>query len=237
MKCDKCNGSGWYPWGLTDSPEQDPCEACYGTGEVSPMTPDPTTQPATERPPMSERQQVCPDCGYMHSETAVCKCSRLMPPHVPMSDELLKDLESQVLFSRIHAPPSNLARCLDEIAHLRKLIALEAKDWADTDTYIRERARPILGDAAVDGTSECVPGVEDVVDAVIEKMGEQCGQLAVAKKIADRLSLVYGMNAVKVAELCDEHLDRSGNLLGWLRTYKRLNHHDAAKLSQSKGGA
>ena len=43
-----------------------------------------------------------------------------------------------------------------------------------------------------------------------------------AAKIADRLALVYKERAFDLAEACDEKIDRSGNLLGWIRDYAAL---------------
>lgn len=32
--CECCGGRGWYPWGATDTPEQQQCDACAGTGII-----------------------------------------------------------------------------------------------------------------------------------------------------------------------------------------------------------
>ena len=43
-----------------------------------------------------------------------------------------------------------------------------------------------------------------------------------AAKICDRLALVYKMSPEDLAAACDEKIDRSGNLLGWIRDYAAL---------------
>ena len=45
-----------------------------------------------------------------------------------------------------------------------------------------------------------------------------------AALIADRIALAYRSDtnrAARLAEVCDEVTDRSGNLLGWIREYNR----------------
>lgn len=42
-------------------------------------------------------------------------------------------------------------------------------------------------------------------------------QAAVEAKISQRLAEAYLRDPGKIARLCDEEIDRSGNLLGWLR--------------------
>lgn len=48
-------------------------------------------------------------------------------------------------------------------------------------------------------------------------------QIELALQIADRMTLVYRAHPAEIAETCDEQIDRSGNLLGWLRDYSRIN--------------
>jgi hypothetical protein len=52
------------------------------------------------------------------------------------------------------------------------------------------------------------------------------GSNELAVKIADRLAARYRAVPAAIAEACDETLDRSGNLLGWLRDYARLTSED-----------
>lgn len=50
-------------------------------------------------------------------------------------------------------------------------------------------------------------------------------QRELADLIADRLAVAYNRDverAAKLAEVCDEVTDRSGNLLGWIREYARI---------------
>jgi hypothetical protein len=47
-------------------------------------------------------------------------------------------------------------------------------------------------------------------------------ELRLALLIADRLAQAYEKDRARVAKACDEEVDRSGNLLGWLRDYVML---------------
>lgn len=70
----------------------------------------------------------------------------------------------------------------------------------------------------VDIARECAR--EDIAAAIREtaREAEQRGMLRERDHIADRLADAYSDgNAVIVADLCDEHLDRSGALLGKIR--------------------
>jgi len=40
--------------------------------------------------------------------------------------------------------------------------------------------------------------------------------------VVDRLTEAYKLHPVEVAKACDEAIDRSGNLLGWLRELARI---------------
>ena len=60
-----------------------------------------------------------------------------------------------------------------------------------------------------------------------------------ATLIAHRMAVAYNRGpseAARIAAICDERLDRSGDLLGWLREYARLvrTQEDAGALA--KGG-
>lgn len=45
----------------------------------------------------------------------------------------------------------------------------------------------------------------------------------IAEKIADRIMQVYISDRAGVAKLCDEQIDQTGNLLGWIRAYTVLS--------------
>lgn len=49
---------------------------------------------------------------------------------------------------------------------LKAQLATEVKDWAETDTHVRNVARPILG-SWVDGDSDSVPSVGDIVERLV----------------------------------------------------------------------
>ena len=55
-----------------------------------------------------------------------------------------------------------------------------------------------------------------------------------AFQISRRVARAYRADSVNVAALCDEQLDRSGNLLGWLREYAQLTDELSHPESPSK---
>jgi hypothetical protein len=69
------------------------------------------------------------------------------------------------------------------------LAALRAvvKDDCETDTNVRELARPILGDFKVDGDSYGVPGLEDITKELIKQLTAEREE---SEKVAQRL---YGI--------------------------------------------
>jgi hypothetical protein len=60
-----------------------------------------------------------------------------------------------------------IARLTDELAKYKSMLKHASEDWAEDDTTIRELARPILGDLAVDGTPDGVPPIVDIVRELV----------------------------------------------------------------------
>lgn len=56
------------------------------------------------------------------------------------------------------------------IAELESKLSTEVSDWAETDTAVRNAARPVLG-SWVDGDSDSTPAVEDIVNELVERLG------------------------------------------------------------------
>jgi hypothetical protein len=54
-------------------------------------------------------------------------------------------------------------------ADVRKHYATSLLDWAETDTYLREKARPVLGDF-VDGDGYGVTTVESIIDGLVDRI-------------------------------------------------------------------
>ena len=61
----------------------------------------------------------------------------------------------------------------------------------------------------------------DRPDAPTVALTEECKRNALAQKVLDRLVLCYLTRPADVADACDESIDRSGNLLGWIRDAAR----------------
>lgn len=61
-------------------------------------------------------------------------------------------------------------RLLAEVDRLQTRYETALHDHCDEDTAIRDIARPVLGDAAVDGDSVHRPGMVDVVQAVVDRL-------------------------------------------------------------------
>lgn len=49
-------------------------------------------------------------------------------------------------------------------------LATHLLDWAETDTYVREKCKDILTDFEINGDSYGVPNIEDIVDKLVEKI-------------------------------------------------------------------
>jgi len=58
---------------------------------------------------------------------------------------------------------------LGNVEELYTLYQRELLDWAETDTKVKNLARPILGDW-VDGDSMGVPQVDDIVEKLISRI-------------------------------------------------------------------
>jgi hypothetical protein len=54
---------------------------------------------------------------------------------------------------------------------IEKFYILELLDWAETDTKVRDLARPLLGDW-VDGDTMGAPDVADIVEKLVENIKE-----------------------------------------------------------------
>lgn len=85
-----------------------------------------------------------------------------------------------------------------------------------------ERFRSLLAGSAPVATST-------PIDALLfcPKCNEQHIDAPLALAMAERLLLGYRFQPVEVAKVCDETIDPSGNLLGWLRDYAKKENHDA----------
>lgn len=59
------------------------------------------------------------------------------------------------------------------------------QDWADTHTYCQNACRPILGDFAVDGDSNGVPSIEDMVGGLVAEIARLKGELDLFRLSAD----------------------------------------------------
>ena len=66
---------------------------------------------------------------------------------------------------RLHADIKRHTKTYDELV---KLYAILLLDSSETDIYIREICRPIIGDYLVDGDTWGVPPLETVVESLIE---------------------------------------------------------------------
>lgn len=64
-----------------------------------------------------------------------------------------------------------------------------------------------------------------LADKMVKKISYEERLIAMRPDLAVILGKMYKANYVLVAELCDDHLDRSGNLLGQVR-------HQAAMLGE-----
>jgi hypothetical protein len=53
---------------------------------------------------------------------------------------------------------------------LEKKYAMFLLDWAETDTYVREKCKDVLTDFEINGDSYGVPTVEEIVDKLVEKI-------------------------------------------------------------------
>lgn len=60
-----------------------------------------------------------------------------------------------------------------ELAKVRTQLETEVRDWADTDTAVREAARPVLG-AWVDGDADSTPGVVEIVKELSDLVCRKC---------------------------------------------------------------
>lgn len=64
------------------------------------------------------------------------------------------------------------------IASLRRNYALALMDWAETDTNVRKAARKVLTKFEVEGDSWGVPAIEDIVDALVARLGAGAANVA-----------------------------------------------------------
>lgn len=64
----------------------------------------------------------------------------------------------------------DIPRLLDFVDGLRTRYENAVRDHCEEDTAIRDIARPVLGDAAVDGDSDARPTAVDVVRMVVDRL-------------------------------------------------------------------
>jgi phosphoenolpyruvate-protein kinase (PTS system EI component) len=77
-------------------------------------------------------------------------------------------------------------KLLDSERKLSEIRLALIKDHCETDTNIRELARPILGNFKVDGDSYGVPGLEDIVEELIKQLAaEKEAHAKTAKQLSD----------------------------------------------------
>jgi hypothetical protein len=98
--------------------------------------------------------------------------TNLGDPRMTPDEKEIERLEKQV------------ASLKSQLEHKDKLLKQELSDWAETDTSIRESARKVLGDYAVDGDTAAVPPVEDIVEKLV-------AQLEQAQELLKRARLCY----------------------------------------------
>lgn len=70
------------------------------------------------------------------------------------------------------------------------------------------------------------PETQAALDRIFQREAATPPLDALARKIADRISTRYRADPAGIAAVLDEDVDRSGNLLGWLRDYARLAQQD-----------
>ena len=59
--------------------------------------------------------------------------------------------------------------------------------------------------------------------ATVNEAIAELERLKTAEKIAQRMALCYSNRPTEVAQACDDTIDRSGNLLGWVRDVASAN--------------
>lgn len=77
----------------------------------------------------------------------------------------------------------------------------------------RAEAAEALADDLENQISELMAGMDDA-----EERGRREGMLKERKRIAAGLAVFYEKNRVLIAQICDEQLDQSGAMLGWVRS-------------------
>lgn len=106
----------------------------------------------------------------------------------PLTDDELREIRERDSMIDMNvvawADPPQFAKAvqdrrmlLAEVTRLRTIYETEVSDHCDEDTAIRDIARAVLGDAAVDGDSVHRPGMVDVVEAVVDRLRAEVSKL------------------------------------------------------------
>lgn len=99
----------------------------------------------------------------------------MIPP--PAAKDLARDAEkdyalaeSTMMVSALgEYTPEEMQQWIRRAVHAEHSLKRMASDWAETDTFIRNVAAPILGREAVDGDSYGVPPVENIVEMLVAR--------------------------------------------------------------------
>lgn len=103
------------------------------------------------------------------------------------SDEIVKWLKAEYV-SRKTTLFGNPWSPLDEAANLieaqQATIRRECEDWAETDTQIRNAAKPFLTEFEINGDRNGVPTIEDIVNLLVKRIASQQKEIAEWRKVA-----------------------------------------------------
>jgi hypothetical protein len=106
------------------------------------------------------------------------------------------------------------------------------KDDCETDTNVRELARPILGDIKVDGDSYGVPGLEDIIEELIKQLAAERDKVQTLVDLCDEVAASHRDKDSPDYNECDE------SPCAWCDALAKVKKQESLQecLEQGKGG-